>query len=128
MIVLHPSKPATIGRCAATLAQRSRRRCDPCHLSQFWFREKWVRCLKLSIVMSVTTALGGHTLFCARVAQTKERPMSYEQKSSRRDHLTSTSKDGKIELTEEQLGRVGGAGVHLKYQAALKVRTETVYP
>jgi hypothetical protein len=68
----------------------------------------------------------GHTLFCARVAQTKERPMSYEQKSSRRDHLTSTSKDGKIELTEEQLSRVGGAGVHLKYQAALKVRTETV--
>ena len=50
--------------------------------------------------------------------------MSYEQKSSRRDHLTSTSKDGKIELTEEQLSRVGG-GVHLKYQAALKVRTET---
>jgi hypothetical protein len=95
-------------------------------MAQFWFREKWVRCLKLSIVMSVTAALGGHT-FCARVAQTKERPMSYEQKSSRRDHLTSTTKDGKIELTEEQLSRVGGAGVHLKYQAALKVRTETVY-
>jgi hypothetical protein len=53
--------------------------------------------------------------------------MSYEQKSSRRDHLTSTTKDGKIELTEEQLSRVGGAGVHLKYQAALKVRTETVF-
>ena len=34
--------------------------------------------------------------------------MSYEQKSSRRDHLTSTTKDGKIELTEEQLSRVGG--------------------
>ena len=53
--------------------------------------------------------------------------MSYEQKSSRRDHLTLTTKDGKIELTEEQLSRVGG-GVHLKYQTALKVRTETVYP
>jgi hypothetical protein len=34
--------------------------------------------------------------------------MSYEQKSSRRDQLTSTTKDGKIELTEEQLSRVGG--------------------
>ena len=33
--------------------------------------------------------------------------MSYEQRS-RRDHLTSTTKDGKIELTEEQLSRVGG--------------------
>ena len=53
--------------------------------------------------------------------------MSYEQKSSRRDHLTSTTKNGKIELTEEQLSRVGGGGVHLKYQAPLKVRTETVY-
>ena len=31
----------------------------------------WVRCLKLSIVMSVTAALGGHALFCARVAQTR---------------------------------------------------------
>jgi hypothetical protein len=72
------------------------------------------------------SGVGGQTLFCARVAQTEERPMSYEQKSSRRDHLTSTTKDGKIELTEEQLSRVGG-GVHLKYQTALKVRTETVY-
>ena len=35
--------------------------------------------------------------------------MSYEQKSSRRDHLTSTTKDGKIELTEEQLSRVAAA-------------------
>jgi hypothetical protein len=77
--------------------------------------------------MSVTAALGGHALFCGRVAQAKERPMSYEQKSARRDHLTSTTKDGKIELTEEQLSRVAG-GVHLKYQSALKVRTETVYP
>jgi hypothetical protein len=97
------------------------------HLSQFWFREKWDRCLKFSIVMSVTAALGGHTLFCPRVAQAKERPMSYEQKSSRRDHLTSTTKDGKIELTEGQLSRVVGGGVHFKYQAPLKVSTETVY-
>jgi hypothetical protein len=34
--------------------------------------------------------------------------MSYEQ--SRRDHLTSTTKNGKIELTEEQLRRVVGGG------------------
>ena len=38
--------------------------------------------------------------------------MSYEQKSSRRDHLTSTTKDGKIELNEEQLSRVAG-GTHV---------------
>jgi hypothetical protein len=36
--------------------------------------------------------------------------MSYEQKSSRRDHLTFTTKDGKIELTEEQLRRIAGGG------------------
>ena len=41
--------------------------------------------------------------------------MSYEQESSRRDHLTSTSKDGKIELTQEQLSRVGGAAVYMKW-------------
>ena len=52
--------------------------------------------------------------------------MSYEQKSARRDHLTSTTKDGKIELTEEQLSRVVGGGVHFKYQAPLKVSTETL--
>lgn len=34
--------------------------------------------------------------------------MSYEQMSSRRDHLTLTTKVAKIELTEEQLSRVGG--------------------
>ena len=72
------------------------------------------------------SGVGGHIILCA-CCSNQERPMSYEQKSSRRDHLTSTTKDGKIELTEEQLSRVGG-GVHLKYQAALKVRTETVYP
>ena len=37
-----------------------------------------------------------------------ERPMSYEQAHSRRDHLTLTTKEGKIELTEEQLHRVTG--------------------
>ena len=65
-----------------------------------------------------------HVILCA-CCSNQERSISYE-KSSRRDHLTSTTKDGKIELTEEQLSRVGG-GAHFKYQAALKVRTETVY-
>jgi hypothetical protein len=46
---------------------------------------------------------------------TLERPMSYEQASSRRDHLTLTTKEGKIELMEEQLDRVtGGAAVDNK--------------
>jgi hypothetical protein len=34
--------------------------------------------------------------------------MSYEQKSSRRDHLTRTTDEGKIELTEQELRRVSG--------------------
>ena len=41
--------------------------------------------------------------------------MSYEQKPLRRDHLTSTTKDGKIELTEEQLSRVSGGSVYWKW-------------
>ena len=43
--------------------------------------------------------------------------MSHEQKSSRRDHLTFTTQEGKIELTEEQLRRVSGGptAVELKY-------------
>ena len=43
-----------------------------------------------------------------------ERPISYEQASSRRDHLTLTTVEGKIELTEEQLNRVTG-GVSLNF-------------
>ena len=39
--------------------------------------------------------------------------MSHEQKSSRRDHLTFTTQEGKIELTEEQLSRVAG-GLKIK--------------
>ena len=42
--------------------------------------------------------------------------MSYEQKPSRLDHLTSTTKDGKIELTEEQLSRVGGGSLALNFR------------
>jgi hypothetical protein len=38
--------------------------------------------------------------------------MSYEHKSSRCDHLTSTTKDGKIELTEQELNRVAGGAAH----------------
>jgi len=34
--------------------------------------------------------------------------MKHEQASSRRDHLTVTTEEGKIELTEEQLARVSG--------------------
>jgi hypothetical protein len=34
--------------------------------------------------------------------------MSYEQASSRRDHLTLTTNEGKIELAEEQLDRITG--------------------
>ncbi len=34
--------------------------------------------------------------------------MSTEGKRSRRDHLTATTPDGKIELTEEELGSVSG--------------------
>jgi hypothetical protein len=34
--------------------------------------------------------------------------MSTEGKRSRRDHLTATTPDGKIELTEEELSRVAG--------------------
>ena len=64
-----------------------------------------------------------HAILCACCSNQGQ---IYELRTIR-DHLTSTTKDGKIELTEEQLSRVGG-GVHLKYQAALKVRTETVYP
>jgi hypothetical protein len=41
--------------------------------------------------------------------------MSYEQKPSRRDRLTSTTKDGKIELTEDQLSRLSGGSVYWKW-------------
>ena len=37
-----------------------------------------------------------------------ERPMSYEQAPSRRDHLTLTTEEGKIDLTEKQLDRATG--------------------
>jgi hypothetical protein len=37
--------------------------------------------------------------------------MNQEQNSSRRDHLTLTTKEGKIELTEEQVSRITGGAV-----------------
>jgi bacteriocin-like protein len=37
-----------------------------------------------------------------------------EAKGSRREHLTETTKDGKIELTEDELKRVSG-GVKIAY-------------
>jgi len=57
----------------------------------------------LPIVRSVTAASGGRALFCERVCSNQKISKSYEQKSSRREHLTVTTKDGKIELTEEEL-------------------------
>jgi hypothetical protein len=75
--------------------------------------------------MSVTAALGGNALFCARVAQTRRDSMSYEPKSSRRDHLTSTTKDCKIELTEEQLSRVGGGYKEHGQVGYLKLKIDT---
>ena len=50
--------------------------------------------------------------------------MNHEQASSRRDHLTVTTKDGKIELTEEQLDRVSGGGIHLKYELAAPIKID----
>jgi hypothetical protein len=49
--------------------------------------------------------------------------MNQAQKSSRRDHLTLTTKEGKIELTEEQVSRVTGGAfdAFLKYDAFMKI-------
>jgi len=43
--------------------------------------------------------------------------MNHEEKSSRRDHLTLTTEQGRIELTEQELSRVTGAAVvdYFKY-------------
>ena len=56
--------------------------------------------------------------------------MRHKPKSPRRDHLTQTTSEGQIELTEEELNRVGGgkadgsleAGLHFKYD--LKAQKE----
>jgi len=45
-------------------------------------------------------------------------------KGSRRDHLTETTKDGKIELTEEELNRaVGGMKIFTVSPVELKAST-----
>jgi hypothetical protein len=41
--------------------------------------------------------------------------MTNEQKRSRHDQLISTTKEGKIELTEQELSRVAGGGIVVEY-------------
>ena len=58
--------------------------------------------------------------------------MGNEGQGSRHDHLTATTPEGKIELTEEELSRVaaGGAvatdpGMKVKYTTATRDKVET---
>ena len=44
--------------------------------------------------------------------------MKHEEKFSRRDHLTLTTEQGRIELTEEELSRVTGAS-GIKYEVKI---------
>jgi hypothetical protein len=44
----------------------------------------------------------------ARAIRPEEKAMNDEQKSSRRNHLTLTTEEGKIELVEAQLSRATG--------------------
>jgi hypothetical protein len=62
-----------------------------------------------------------HVILCA-CCSNQERSMSYERKSSGRDHLTCTTKDGQIELAGEQLSRVGGAYKERGQVAFLKLQ------
>ena len=41
--------------------------------------------------------------------------MNHKEKSSPRDHLTLTTEQGRIELTEQELSRVTGAAVPVDY-------------
>ena len=50
--------------------------------------------------------------------------MSDERQGSRRDHLTATTPDGKIELTEETLSRVSG-GASFEKKVDIKWTTTT---
>jgi hypothetical protein len=49
--------------------------------------------------------------------------MTNEQKRSRHDQLISTTKESKIELTEQELKRVAGGAIvdYLKYDAFMKI-------
>ena len=57
--------------------------------------------------------------------------MSKQGKGSHRDHLTATTPDGKIELTEEELSRaVGGAAtgdktIKIKFDGTTKDKVES---
>ena len=49
--------------------------------------------------------------------------MNHEEKFSRRDHLTLTTEQGRIELTEQELSRVTGAAVdYFKYDHKIDVK------
>lgn len=46
-------------------------------------------------------------------------------KGSRCDHMTETTKDGKIELTEEELNRASGAGVAGTFEKKVDIKWTT---
>jgi bacteriocin-like protein len=48
--------------------------------------------------------------------------MSNQGQGSRRDYLTATTPDGKIELTEEELSRVSGGAVAGDHSATARVK------
>jgi hypothetical protein len=47
---------------------------------------------------------------------------------SLRDHLTETTPEGKIELTEEELSRATGGAVRVKFTGTTKDKVATVFP
>ena len=51
--------------------------------------------------------------------------MSKKGKGSRGDHLTATTPDGKIELTEEELSRVSGGDAVEKTKGKITINTMT---
>jgi hypothetical protein len=57
--------------------------------------------------------------------------MSNEGQGSRRDHLTATTPEGKIELTEEELSRTTGGdlgrAVKIKWTTTTKSKVETFF-
>jgi hypothetical protein len=51
--------------------------------------------------------------------------MGNEGQGSRRDHLTATTPEGKIELTEEDLSRVSGGAVAGDHSTTGKIKLTT---
>jgi hypothetical protein len=51
--------------------------------------------------------------------------MSTEGQGSRRDHLTETTREGKIELTEQELDRATGGAARFKFTTTTKDKVET---